>query len=94
LLDDADSFYAELAREMNLRHDWITQYANTNRYPDAPPLFPDDETVRRMWNDAGRRVFLVTFAAKQAKLDALIPQNKYLLSRYGDKILFSNRPDR
>jgi 4-amino-4-deoxy-L-arabinose transferase-like glycosyltransferase len=42
LLDDADSFYAELAREMNLRHDWITQYANNNRYPDAPPLFPDD----------------------------------------------------
>jgi len=64
------------------------------RYPDAPPLFPDDETVRRMWNDASRRVFLVTFAAKQAKLDALIPQNKYLLFRYGDKILFSNRPDR
>ena len=22
LLDDADSFYAEVAREMNLRHDW------------------------------------------------------------------------
>jgi len=61
---------------------------------DAPPLFPDDETVRRMWNDAGMRVFPVTFAAKQAKLDALIPQNKYLLFRYGDKILFSNRPDR
>jgi len=64
------------------------------RYPDAPPLFPDDESVRRMWNDAGRRVFLITFAAKQAKLDALIPLNKYLLFRYGDKILFSNRPDR
>jgi hypothetical protein len=44
--------------------------------------------------DAGKRVFLVTFAAKQAKLDALIPQNKYLLFRYGDKIQFSNRPDR
>src|SRR5262245_8569688 len=65
-----------------------------SRYPDAPPLFPDDEAVRSMWNDASRRVFLVTFAAKQAKLDALIPQNKYLLFRYGDKILFSNRPDR
>ena len=64
------------------------------RYPDAPPLFPDDESVRRMWNDAGMRVFPVTFAAKQAKLDALIPRNKYLLFRYGDKIQFSNRPDR
>ncbi|HKE30527.1 MAG TPA: glycosyltransferase family 39 protein [Candidatus Angelobacter sp.] len=65
-----------------------------SRYPDAPPLFPDDEAVRRMWNDEGRRVFLVTFASKLAKLDALIPEDKYLLFRYGDKILFSNRPDR
>jgi hypothetical protein len=39
LLDDADSFYAEVAREMNLRHDWITPYANEIRYLEKPPLF-------------------------------------------------------
>src|SRR5262245_13105567 len=39
LLDDADSFYAEVAREMNLRHDWISPYANTLRYLEKPPFY-------------------------------------------------------
>ncbi len=39
LLDDADSFYAEVARTMNLRHDWITPYVNSLRYLEKPPLF-------------------------------------------------------
>src|SRR6266851_1210258 len=39
LLDDADSFYAEVAREMNVRHDWITPYANELRFLEKPPLF-------------------------------------------------------
>src|SRR6266478_3955980 len=39
LLDDADSFYAEVAREMNVRLDWITPYANELRFLEKPPLF-------------------------------------------------------
>ena len=39
LLDDADSFYAEVAREMNARSDWITPYANELRFLEKPPLF-------------------------------------------------------
>ncbi|MBL8186638.1 MAG: glycosyltransferase family 39 protein [Acidobacteria bacterium] len=39
LLDDADSFYAEVARGMNWRHDWITPYCNSLRYLEKPPLF-------------------------------------------------------
>ena len=39
LLDDADSFYAEVVREMALRHDWVTPYANGLRFFDKPPLF-------------------------------------------------------
>jgi peptidoglycan/LPS O-acetylase OafA/YrhL len=64
-----------------------------SRYPDAPPLFPDDVALRKIWDDANRRVFLLTFEYKQAKLDALLPQHKFLLFRYGDKMLYSNRPD-
>src|SRR5262249_53295927 len=39
LLDDADSFYAEVARGMNLRHDWIPPSANPLRYLEKPPLY-------------------------------------------------------
>src|SRR5215813_2672485 len=38
LLDDADTVHAEAAREMVLRHDWITLYANGVRYLEKAPL--------------------------------------------------------
>jgi 4-amino-4-deoxy-L-arabinose transferase-like glycosyltransferase len=38
LLDDADSVHAEVAREMLLRHDWVTLYANGIRYLEKAPL--------------------------------------------------------
>ena len=38
LLDDVDSIYIEVAREMMLRHDYITPFANGVRFFDKPPL--------------------------------------------------------
>lgn len=38
LLDDADSKHAEVAREMVLRHDWVTLYTNGIRYMEKAPL--------------------------------------------------------
>ena len=38
LLDDADSVHAEAAREMVLRGDWVTLYANGIRYMEKAPL--------------------------------------------------------
>jgi 4-amino-4-deoxy-L-arabinose transferase-like glycosyltransferase len=38
LLDDADSVHAEVAREMMVRHDWVTLYANGIRYMEKAPL--------------------------------------------------------
>lgn len=32
LLDDVDTIHAEAAREMLLRHDWVTMYTNGVRY--------------------------------------------------------------
>ena len=38
LFDDADSVHAEVAREMLLRHDYVTLYANGIRYLEKAPL--------------------------------------------------------
>ena len=38
LLDDVDTVHAEAAREMMLRHDWVTLYTNGIRYLDKAPL--------------------------------------------------------
>jgi 4-amino-4-deoxy-L-arabinose transferase-like glycosyltransferase len=38
LLDDADTVHAEAAREMLVRHDWVTLYVNGIRYLEKAPL--------------------------------------------------------
>jgi len=38
LLDDVDSIYTEIAREMLQRHDFVTPYINGVRFFDKPPL--------------------------------------------------------
>jgi 4-amino-4-deoxy-L-arabinose transferase-like glycosyltransferase len=38
LLDDVDTIHAEAAREMLLRHDWVTMYSNGLRYLEKAPL--------------------------------------------------------
>jgi 4-amino-4-deoxy-L-arabinose transferase-like glycosyltransferase len=38
LLDDVDSIYTEIAREMIVRHDYVTPYINGIRFFDKPPL--------------------------------------------------------
>ncbi len=64
-----------------------------SRFADAPPLFVDDQGVRELWNKPFRRVFLVTYQAKQElpEIEPSLP--RFTLAEYGDKILLSNRPD-
>jgi 4-amino-4-deoxy-L-arabinose transferase-like glycosyltransferase len=38
LLDDVDSLYTEIAREMLVRHDYVTPYVDGVRFFDKPPL--------------------------------------------------------
>jgi 4-amino-4-deoxy-L-arabinose transferase-like glycosyltransferase len=38
LLDDVDSVYLEIAREMTVRHDYVTPYIDGIRFFDKPPL--------------------------------------------------------
>jgi 4-amino-4-deoxy-L-arabinose transferase-like glycosyltransferase len=61
LLDDADSVHAEVAREMLLRHDWVTLYANGIRYLEKAPLL--------YWSMAASfRIFGVRAAAARLPL--------------------------
>lgn len=65
-----------------------------SRYPDATPLFLDDEGLKTLWGQSERRVYLITFPPKQQRLESVIPTEKFELARYGDKILLSNLPDK
>ncbi|MCU1323264.1 MAG: glycosyl transferase family 39 [Acidobacteriaceae bacterium] len=58
LLDDSDSVHAEVAREILLRNDWVTLYANGIRYLEKAPIL--------YWSMAASfRIFGVrTFAAR------------------------------
>jgi 4-amino-4-deoxy-L-arabinose transferase-like glycosyltransferase len=61
LLDDADSVHAEVAREMLLRHDYVTLYANGIRYLEKAPLL--------YWSMAGSfKLFGVSDAAARLPL--------------------------
>ncbi len=64
-----------------------------SRFADAPPLFVDDQGVRELWNKPFRRVFLVTYQAKQELPEVEPSLPGFTLAEYGDKILLSNRPD-
>ncbi|MEO6725301.1 MAG: glycosyltransferase family 39 protein [Blastocatellia bacterium] len=86
------AFYAN--RTVMLHNGRSSNLEYGSRYPDAPPLFPDDETLKMLWRQNERRVYLVTFPQKQDRLAAIIPERKYEVARYGDKILLSNQPDR
>jgi len=61
LLDDADSVHAEVAREMLVRHDFVTLHANGIRYLEKAPLY--------YWSMAASfRLFGVSTAAARVPL--------------------------
>jgi 4-amino-4-deoxy-L-arabinose transferase-like glycosyltransferase len=84
LLDDADSVHAEVAREMLLRHDWVTLYANGIRYLEKAPLF--------YWSMAASfRAFGVSTAASRAPLALGVLLLALLLERFARRAWNSNR---
>ncbi len=59
LLDDADSVHAEVAREMLLRHDYVTLHANGIRYLEKAPLL--------YWSMAAGMKIAMLFGASSAR---------------------------
>jgi len=64
-----------------------------SRFADAPPVFVDDGGLRELWSKPFRRVFLVTYQAKQKQREDEPFLPRFTLAEYGDKVLISNHPD-
>ena len=84
LLDDADSVHAEVAREMLLRHDYVTLYANGIRYLEKAPLL--------YWSmAASMKVFGVSAAAARLPLALAVLALALLLEVFGRRLFHSSR---
>ena len=84
LLDDADSVHAEVAREMLLRHDYITLYANGIRYLEKAPLL--------YWSmAASMKLFGVTAAAARVPLALAMLALALLVEAFARRLFHSTR---
>ncbi len=84
LLDDADSVHAEVAREMLLRHDWVTLYANGIRYLEKAPLY--------YWMmAASMKVFGVSTAATRVPLAGSVLALTLLLEAFARRAFTAAR---
>jgi 4-amino-4-deoxy-L-arabinose transferase-like glycosyltransferase len=103
LLDDADSVHSEVSREMLLRHDWVTLYANGIRYLEkAPLLYWSMAASMKIFGPAtaaarlplALTVLLLAFAvevfARRAFADAENPQTGARAGLYSALILLSS----
>jgi 4-amino-4-deoxy-L-arabinose transferase-like glycosyltransferase len=84
LLDDADSVHAEVAREMLLRRDFVTLYANGIRYLEKAPLY--------YWSmAASMKLFGATTAASRLPLAFSVLALALLLESFARRAFASTR---
>ena len=87
LLDDADSVHAEVAREMLLRHDWVTLYANGIRYLEKAPLL--------YWSIAASfKLFGIRTAAARLPLAFTVLALALILEAFARRAFSSPEPSR
>ncbi len=84
LLDDADSVHSEVSREMLLRHDYVTLYANGIRYLEKAPLL--------YWSMAGSfKLFGLHTATARIPLALTILALAFLLEAFARRAFNSTR---
>jgi 4-amino-4-deoxy-L-arabinose transferase-like glycosyltransferase len=84
LLDDADSVHSEVAREMLVRHDWVTLYANGIRYLEKAPLL--------YWSMAASfKVFGVGTAAARLPLAFTVLALAFAVEGFARRVFQSTR---
>ena len=95
LLDDADSVHAEVAREMLLRHDYITLYANGIRYLEkAPLLYWSMAAAMRLFQLCGATSPRALAVAARLPLALTILALALLLEAFARRIFYHpNQPD-
>jgi 4-amino-4-deoxy-L-arabinose transferase-like glycosyltransferase len=59
-------------------------------FPDAPPVFWEDDDLLRAWG-SGERVFLFVPEDRRAQVEALLPQ-RYVVAESSGKVVYSNQP--
>ncbi|HXZ28450.1 MAG TPA: glycosyltransferase family 39 protein [Terriglobales bacterium] len=60
-------------------------------FPDAPPVFWDDDDLRRAWR-SGERIFLFVPADRRTQADAALPAERHVIAESSGKVVYSNRP--
>lgn len=58
-------------------------------YPDAPPIFLDDDDLLRAWSSS-TRVFLFVPEYQRSRVDTLLTGPKYVVSELSGKVVYSN----
>jgi 4-amino-4-deoxy-L-arabinose transferase-like glycosyltransferase len=80
-----------LRRPIDLVNGRTTSMWFGSTYPDAPKIFLEDSDLLHAWNSP-TRVFLFVPAYERAKVDSLIPAQKFIAAESSGKIVYSNRP--
>lgn len=62
-----------------------------SHYPDAPPIFINNNDITNLWQ-ADKRIFLFTYDDKFDQVKSLLPGNIYTFATSGGKTIYSNRP--
>ena len=60
-------------------------------FPDAPPVFWEDEDLLRAWRSE-ERIFLFVPEDRRAQVEALLPPQRYVVDESSGKVVYSNQP--
>jgi 4-amino-4-deoxy-L-arabinose transferase-like glycosyltransferase len=61
-----------------------------SNFPDAPPIFLDDNGLRSAWQSP-QRIFLFVAAANQTQARAALPPPVHVVAQSSGKVIYSNR---
>ena len=61
-------------------------------FPDAPPVFEDDESFARLWRGPARVYFFLEESDAEDALKSIDPKTVFVFARSGGKVILTNHP--